>query len=175
MHPLLLVLALLLFVVALLLLRQSRSDRVASGLPGGRVVYVDDRDWQRPPASLKAPRYGLVGRPDYLLRRGRAIIPVEAKPSRVAATPYEGDVLQLAAYCLLVEEAYDVTPPYGLLRYRDHTFEIAYDDDLRERLLDLLEEMREVAWEDDVLRSHEQVSRCAACAMRAHCGDEALV
>lgn len=170
----LLVVALFLLVVAVAFLRSARRQRVASGLPAGRVVYVDDRDWRRPPEPLRTERYGLVGRPDYLMRRGRTIIPVEVKPTRVAEAPYEGDLLQLAAYCLLVEEAYGATPPYGLLRYRDRTFEVPYDDGVRAHLLDVLDDMRYDAEADEVYRSHDQPARCAACSMREHCGDEAL-
>jgi len=170
--PLLLV-ALLMLVVAAVLFRLGRRGRAASGLPRGTVVYVDSHDWERSP-PLRAPRYGLVGRPDYLLRDGRAIIPVEVKPSRQAPEPYEADLLQLAAYCLLVEETYRVTPPHGLIVYQQHTFEVPFDEAMREELLAVLEEMRQAGDDDDVLRSHDQPARCIACSMRGHCGEEAL-
>ncbi len=173
MGPLLLALAVLLLVAALVLLRLARENRAASGLPQGRVVYVDSRRWQRPPESLRAPRYNLVGRPDFLMRDGKTVIPVESKPGRGATQPYEGDLLQLAAYCLLVEETHGVTPPYGLLVYRERTFEIPFDRGLRDHLLDILDEMA-VAWEEgeEVHRDHEQRSRCEACSMREECGEE---
>jgi CRISPR-associated exonuclease Cas4 len=174
MAPGLLIAALLLLSLAVFLLRLARRLRAGSGLPAGKVVYVDRHGWKRPPALLEAPEYALVGRPDYIVRKGRAVIPVEVKPGRTAGEPYEGDLLQLAAYCLLVEESYGHTPPYGLLCYRDHAFEMPYDDGVRETLLDLLDEMRADAEEEDVPRSHEQSARCAGCSMRPHCGEDAL-
>ncbi len=173
MAPFLLALALLLLVAAFVLLRLSRENRAASGLPQGRVVYVDSRRWQRPPAPLRAPRYSLVGRPDFLMQEGKSIIPVESKPGRKAAQPYEGDLLQLAAYCLLVEETYGVTPPYGLLVYGERTFQIPFERGMRERLLDILDEMA-AAWEDgeEVHRDHDEPARCARCSMREECGEE---
>ncbi len=163
-----------LLLLAIVLWWLARRGRAASGLPAGRVVYVDSRRWRQPPQPLRAPRYGLVGRPDYLVRQGQAVIPVEAKPSRRAGRPYEGDVLQLAAYCLLVEETYRRRPPHGLLVYEGRTWEIPFDSALRQRLLDTLAEMRADRERDAVARSHNQPARCAACGMRGQCGEEAL-
>ncbi len=166
--------ALLLIVLSIALLWLGRRERAAGGLPRGRVVYVDSRAWHRPPQPLRAPRYGLVGRPDYLVRLGRAIVPVEAKPSREAEEPYTADILQLAAYCLLVEESYGRAPPYGLVVYRERTFEVPFDAGLRRALLDTLAAMRRAERRRDVPRDHDEPARCAACSMRGHCGKEAL-
>ncbi|MBN1483491.1 MAG: CRISPR-associated protein Cas4 [Chloroflexia bacterium] len=174
MNPVLLLSALLLSLLALLLLRRAGRERAESGLPQGRVVYVDDRDWRIPPAPLRSPQHGLVGRPDYLMRRHGDVIPVECKPSRRSCQPYEADILQLAAYCLLVEENYGA-PPYGLLCYRDYTFEIPYDQSLRQDLLFVLQEMRQAVAGDEVWRSHDEPARCVGCSMREHCGDESLL
>ena len=46
--------------------------------------------------------------------------------------------MQLAAYCLLVEETIGAAPPYGLLRYAERTFRLDYTQQaLSENLLDL--------------------------------------
>ena len=108
------------------------------------------------------------------MRQGRAVIPVESKPARRSETPYPADVLQLAAYCLLVEENYGSAPPHGLLVYSERTFEIPFDAGLRQALLDTLAGMRRAEEQDMVRRSHDQPARCAACGMRGHCGREAL-
>lgn len=170
----LLPLAALLILLTLFLLYLARRMRIRSGLPRGRVVYVDSRRWKTPPQPLRAPRYGLVGRPDYLLHQGRAVIPVEVKPGRTPPAPYEADIWQLGAYALLVEEEYGRMPPYGLLVYPERAFEIPFTPDLRQRLLKVLAEMREIGPESVVPRSHDQPARCAACAMREYCGEEAL-
>ncbi len=65
---------------------------------------------------LFARQIGLTGKPDYLLDIRGSTIPFEVKPGRRAAQPYESDPMQLAAYCLLVEETSGDAPPYGLLR-----------------------------------------------------------
>lgn len=145
-----------------------------SGLPRVRVAYVDERDWKRPDAVLRSYRYRLVGRPDYLLERRGRQIPVEVKPTRTAAQPYPGDVMQLAAYGLLIEETTGKAPPYGLLRYRDATFEVPFDRRLYEQLLDLLREMDRARRAADVPRSHADAARCRACGVRDACGGWAL-
>ena len=78
-------------------------------------------------------------------------------------------MLQLAAYCLLVEENFGVRPPYGILQYRDGAFAIDYTDDLEADLLDLLAEMRATRAEADPEPDHDDPRRCAACGLRAAC------
>jgi CRISPR-associated exonuclease Cas4 len=147
--------------------------RRRTGLPWARVVASDTggRSLDRP---LFARRYGLTGRPDYLLEQGRALIPVEVKPGRTADRPYESDLMQLAAYCLLVEETSGAPPPYGLLRYARHTFRMPYTPAVREELLALLDEMRAALDDDDCERSHDDPRRCAGCGFVELC-DDALV
>jgi CRISPR-associated exonuclease Cas4 len=160
-------LALLLLVVAVMLRRRA-------GLPWGRVAAADvgvGRPLERP---LVAARYGLVGKPDYLIERGGAMIPVEVKPGRQAPHPYPSDLMQLAAYCLLVEATTGHAPPYGYLRYANATFRLVYTPAVRRRLVALLAEMRELLDADDVARSHDDPRRCAGCGFRAVC-DDALV
>jgi CRISPR-associated exonuclease Cas4 len=164
-------LALALIALALALLAAGALLRRRTGLPWGRVVADDvgaGRELARP---LYARRYGLTGKPDYLIERRGVSIPVEVKPGRRSPRPYDSDLMQLAAYCLLVEESTGVAPPYGLLRYADATFRLPYTDAVRERLIDTLEEMRDLLEADDAARSHDEARRCAGCGFRDLCED----
>jgi len=156
--------------LAYLLWTRSRATRRQTGLPEGEVIYADTEGWEecRP---LYAPRWQLAGKPDYLVRVDGDTIPVEVKPGRRAGTPYEGDVLQLAAYCLLVEENEGRPPPHGLLRYHDRTFRIPYDDALREHLIAVMDEMRRGLRSGPLPRSHDDPTRCRYCGHRAICDD----
>jgi CRISPR-associated exonuclease Cas4 len=120
----------------------------------------------------------LSGRPDYVMQHRGALIPVEVKSGRAPASgPYPSHVLQLAAYCLLVEETRGQRPPHGLLVYADddgQAYEVAYSPALEDELLDILDEMRLALDEDDVPRDHDQAALCRACGYRDAC-DEALV
>jgi CRISPR-associated exonuclease Cas4 len=164
-------LALTLIALALLLLAGAIVLRRRSGLPWGRVSAEDmaaGRTLQRP---LVSRRLGLVGKPDYILERGRAQIPVEVKPGRRAATPYASDLMQLAAYCVLIEETSGAAPPYGLLRYAEQTFRMPYTASVRERVLAVLDEMYALLEADDAARSHDDARRCAGCGFQATCED----
>ena len=170
---------LLLLAIALGLSRLSWRGQQASGLPLSNleVVYSDSGAWEEVTEPLFSARYRLTGKPDYVMRGREGMIPVEVKPLRQAEQPYESDVMQLAAYCLLLEEAWDETPPYGLLRYKEKTFRLAWTDELRDRLLDLLEEMHELstfpAYQDGPLPDpqHDMTVRCHNCGFRYICWD----
>jgi CRISPR-associated exonuclease Cas4 len=163
--------ALLLACLAGVLLWLALRLRQQTGLPWARVKASDTAAGEPLDQPLFARRYGLTGRPDYLLQQGGATIPVEVKPGRQAPRPYDSDLMQLAAYCLLVEESTREPPPYGLLRYANATFRLHYTPEVRAELLAILEEMRDALDEDDCARSHDDPPRCAACGFVAQCSD----
>lgn len=156
-------------VVGVLLLLRSRVVRRRTGLPAGSVVYSDTGTWRRCERPLFSRRYGLSGRPDYLVEVKGATIPVEVKSGRRPAVLYRSHLLQLAAYCLLVEETRGQPPPYGLLRYSDDTVRVDYTPRLRAELLAALEEIRRARMSGDVPRSHEEPARCRHCGYRHLC------
>lgn len=164
-------LAFFLLVLALGLGWIGKRLRAGSGLPRGRVIYSDTGGWERLSAPLRAPALGLVGKPDYLVADGPDIIPVEVKSHAAPLTPYASHVLQLAAYCALVEATYGRRPAYGLLRYADRTFEIPYTQELEARLLTTLAAIREARTRDDVPRQHHEAQRCRGCLYRTQCPD----
>lgn len=169
----LLLLALVVGGLGLWLLLRSRSDRQATGLPSGRITYVDTGAWDRCDRSLFSDRYRLTGRPDYLVRSRDGIIPVEVKSGLAPRQPYPAHLLQLAAYCLLVEEQEGRSPPYAILKYQDHAFEVDYTTEFRNELLSTLDSIREDLEARDVERSHDEPGRCHGCGYRARC-DQAL-
>ena len=96
--------ALVLGVASVLLLRRSGMR--------GRVV-ASDSVVARPAAVLRSARYGIAGKPDYLVEERGRVAPVE--PSRHGVATRRGcDVVQLAAYCLLLEEVEPRFAGYGL-------------------------------------------------------------
>jgi CRISPR/Cas system-associated exonuclease Cas4 (RecB family) len=155
-------LALLLVGVVLLLL--ARWLRRRSRVPAGRLLASDAG--ARPGMVLSSERHGLHGRPDYLIRRGRQVIPVELKPSQ--DRPHDSAVMQLMVYCLLVEERFG-RPEYGLLVLRDGARPIAFTDARRAALLDILAAMRAAPAVPP--RGHEQPGRCRACAFAPVCSE----
>ncbi len=158
-----------LLALGLLLLRLARRGRAHSGLPQGRVIYSDTGGWNRLERPLFSREFLLTGKPDYLVADGADVIPVEVKSSSGPAHPYLSHILQLAAYCLLVEECYGRRPPYGIIRYRDCAFEVDYTPGLEDELLATLEEMRADLAAGDGPRNHDEPARCRACGYRERC------
>jgi CRISPR-associated exonuclease Cas4 len=159
-----------LLMVGILAIIVSRRARSAAGLPAGRVIYSDTSRWQRAQKPLFSRRHQLAGKPDYLVREGRAIIPVEVKSSRAPTSgPREGHILQLAAYCLLVEETDGVRPAYGLVQYADQTFRVDNTPELAHALRATLVAMRRDIARGKSHRSHNDPARCRRCGVRAAC------
>ena len=165
-------LGVVLLLLALAAWMWSRSQRwqQQSGLPAGNVIYTDSGTWYPNAETLYARDVYLVGRPDYLVQEADgSIVPVELKSGAAPDEPREGHVLQLAAYCLLVEANYGIRPAYGILQYKDRAFAIDYTEELEEDLLDLLAEMQQGLFEEEVDRDHNDWQRCAHCGVRGSC------
>lgn len=162
----------------------ARREAVRSGLPAGTLLYSDTgrpvgrlapaevgAEGVKQEKPLVSASLGLVGRPDYLVEAEDGVVPVEIKSAAGPAggRPYDSHVAQLAAYCLLVEDVLDARVPFGVIRYRDRELRVEFTEELRERALALLEEMRAARDAEEVHRSHDDPRRCAGCSMRDVC------
>ncbi len=166
-------LSLLLLILGGLALARSTRLRQEGGLPAGRLIYADSAEWRPAPQPLYSKTYQLIGKPDYLVETTAGVIPVEVKSSPAPKIPHLGHLLQLAAYCLLIEETSGRTPPHGLLKYADALFEVDFTWELRRELLDTMSQMRQARLVKSVARSHQQPGKCAACGFYDRC-EEAL-
>ncbi len=175
---LLLGLVFVLLALGLGLYWQSRRTQKATGLPQGTVVYSDTGQEQTVLKPLLSRRYGLVGKPDYLVEVAgagrRLIVPLEVKSGKRPAAAHAGHLLQLATYCLLVEDVYGQRPPHGYLRYADATLTIPYTDELRTAVLHSAAEIRQARTAANVVRSHNEAIRCRRCGYLQSCGAGAL-
>jgi CRISPR-associated exonuclease Cas4 len=140
-----------------------------TGLPRGRLIYVDTGAWDRCERPLFSNRYRLTGRPDYLVSRRGSVVPVEVKSGAAPSQPYAAHVLQLGAYCLLVEEQEGQAPSHGILKYHDRAFEIDYTPGLRAEVIDTLDDIRRDLHARDVSRNHNDRARCQNCGYRNRC------
>lgn len=164
--------AVVLASVGLWLLYRARAAQQDAGLPAGRVTYVDTGAWDRCERPLFSSAYLLTGRPDYLVRSHAGMVPVEVKSGAAPQQPYRGHILQLAAYCLLVEETEGEKPPFGILKYQDRAFEIDFTPALRAQLLDTLDALRAGLHSKEVCRDHNEPARCRSCGYRKKCGQK---
>ena len=154
-------------IAGLLLWWLARAQRRRSGMPGGRVRYSDTAG-DGPPV-LFSSRLGLSGRPDYLVERGRHLIPVEVKSGRAPEQPHLSHVLQVIAYCLLVEDAMGRRPPYGIIRYADESFQVKNESTWHREVASVLEEMRWQLKQGDPPAGAEDDRRCRRCGYREVC------
>jgi len=161
--------ALTLLFLALILFWQANRQRKSAGLPGGKVVYSDTKDWGPVEKPFYDPMLGLTGKPDYVVQEGDQMIPVEVKSSRRTGSPYDSHIYQLAAYCYLVERETGKRPHYGILHYPTRTFRIDYTEELESALLELIAEIRYQERRTVVNRSHESPQRCARCGYQETC------
>ena len=145
----------------------------------GPVVAVDT-DVTSPTvervATMSSRVHGLVGRPDELRRSpdGR-VVPVEVKSSRgppPGRPPYFSHVLQLYAYCQIVEDQQGVAPPYGLLIYGDGVpRKVAWDGRARQELAEWVARFRD-PYGGDALPS---APKCRSCSYLPVCDRAARV
>lgn len=156
-------------LTALLVLSWTVRFKRRMGLPVGKIVYVDSEKWGRTQKPLYDSKLGLTGKPDYLIQKNDGTIPVEVKSSWAPFSPYDSHVMQLAAYCLLVERNTGNRPPYGLLRYKNRTYKIQYSKRLEMEIIDLIGTIRSQKNSKAVNRSHNQAKRCARCGFRNRC------
>ena len=158
------------FVLALIVWVHAGRQMARSGIPEGRLVSQDsDRrhDVHRPFVSL---RHGLTGKPDYLVETTEGLVPVELKSrGSFRASPYASEIAQLTAYCVLVEDATGVTPPYGIIQYANWSSRMQYTRQARTKILQVVDEMRIAREARSIHRNHTQPGRCRACGFWSIC------
>jgi CRISPR-associated exonuclease Cas4 len=148
--------------------RLIEERRRALGLPDGKLVY-EDADGQG--ESLSSSEYPLVGKPDYVVQlpSGRPV-PIELKLSVEDATaPYSNHVIQIAAYCLILESYFEQAPTHGILRYADREFTIDYTLALRKKVIRLLTEMERCSEQQPPPLARQKVAKCRHCPFQPIC------
>ena len=160
--------AVVLFVYAARMFFSVREKKNSFGIPDGRILYSD---LNVPAAPLFSKRSCLIGKPDYIIRKEKHCIPVEVK-SGGGLHPLKSQVLQLAAYCQILEETSEVFVPEGILVYNNVPYTIPFDPKLRFELESVMKTMRASLRNGVVQRNHQDLARCRYCSMKRYCTDE---
>lgn len=154
--------ALVLGLLGLLLVLASWLGRKAQGLGSGKTIALDN-------VRLFSEVYGLVGRPDRMIRDGDDIIPEEWKSSKRVS---DGHRLQLGTYFILLEEKYEKRPPFGWVVLGDGSrVRVENTDELRSKVLAIAEQIRErrrTIGEEIPVR--QPAWKCWKCGQRGSCG-----
>ncbi|MGB3701031.1 MAG: CRISPR-associated protein Cas4 [Anaerolineales bacterium] len=162
-----------LILSGILLFWISTRQRRSTGLPAGRLIYSDHKQWGKVEAPLYDPTYNLTGKPDFIVESNRGLIPVEVKSGRGRQAPYDSHIYQLAAYCLLIDQTFGIRPEYGILHYSNQDFAVDYTPTLEQSVINLIREIRALGRRRAIDRSHESLNRCQKCGFNAIC-DQSL-
>ena len=134
----------------------------------GTIEYIDVDDSK----VFISDEHGISGRPDYVIKLGDHLIPVEVKKGRTPQGPLFSHIVQIAAYCLLIEESTKNRPPYGIVKYPKQEHEIEYNDDMKKVLLEKVEEIKRARTQGETHRNHNRPGKCRSCSRRAVCPEK---
>ncbi len=132
----------------------------------GQIAYNDIGENVKP---LFSKKYRIAGKPDYITKNNNSFIPVEFKSS-THFHPQKNHVMQLAAYCQLIEDNYNSFVPFGVLVYNSESeFKIRFNPKIRYDLENTIKKMRYDLRTEHISLNHNDPNRCRACSMRKHC------
>ena len=112
-----------------------------------------------------------MGKPDYILQLpdGRPV-PIALKLNIQDATaPSSNHMLQIAAYCLILEDYFELPPTHGILRYADHEFSVEYTPALRKKVIRFLTEMAHCDAQHPPPLARQRAAKCRTCAFQPTC------
>jgi CRISPR-associated exonuclease Cas4 len=144
-----------------------QKKKKSYGIPEGLILYSD---LNVPATPLFSRRFRLTGKPDYIVRKENQCIPVEVKSGK-GPHPHQSQVLQLAAYCQILEDTSGVFIPEGILVYNNVPYTIRFNPKLRFELESVMKTMRASLRSGVVKRNHHEPGRCRNCSMKQYCTD----
>lgn len=135
------------------------------GVKFASPIYSDEKGTK----LLVAAKLQLQGKPDYIFQTWffKKYIPLEIKSGTLKEDePHVGDVYQLAAYFLIIEELYGKRPPYGKLVYANKTFKIKNTFKIRKQLKQTLIQMRNMLEGKNSLVADPSFIKCKHCVCK---------
>ena len=128
-------------IISLILFVLLKSTNVPAQAYKSKSIYSDHKE--KPVEALFSPKYGLVGKPDFILHTKDGLLPLEIKHSRKPYQPYFSHIIQLISYCLLIEEVKGIKPQYGFIQYKGgRPFGIPYTENMKSFLIKTMGDMR---------------------------------
>lgn len=161
------------FIIIKLFSKKIKKTKPSLHPFGFRLIYTDQKPKKKRDdviysKLLYSKRYNIHGKPDFLFQnKSGKIIPIELKSGTIGSAdfPHKGDLLQLTAYFIIVEETYGIKPKEGRLIYKDFMFKIKNTRKLRKILFETLEEMRETLI-DGIADVEPNYAKCRHCVCR---------
>jgi CRISPR-associated exonuclease Cas4 len=143
--------------------------RRAAHMITGDIKYVDTRGGRS--ELLVSKKYRLRGRPDYILAVENSFVPVDIKTGRVPKGPLFSHILQVAAYCMIVEDTKGACH-HGIIKYGNTEHEVDLDDGLKTLVLAKADEIRKAMKDGGAHRNHNRPGKCVSCSRRAACPEK---
>ena len=162
----LIIISLVLITISKIIKRKNRKLKNKYNIPRGKITY---QDLNIPAKPFYSKRYRITGKPDYIIKNSKRFIPIEVKTTSYKEAQ-ENHILQLAAYCHLLEENYNKFVPYGILIYSDISkFKIPFNPKTRFELESVINNIRYIMKTGDISRNHNKISKCKNCSMNQYC------
>ena len=143
------------FIVVLIVLKlkflkkEIKKEKTSFKLKGWTMIYSDTRPDDKVESIeystlLKSEEFDIQGKPDFIFQNKNMLMPVEIKSGSIKSEPlpHMGDLMQLAAYFVILEEEYGKKIKYGRLMYKDYMFTVYNTRKLRKELMHVLKDMR---------------------------------
>ena len=132
------------------------------------ITYVAQKDNK----DFISTKYGLRGKPDYIVEKEGEHIPIETKTGRVPKGPLFSHMIQVIAYCMLLEDTMKKKPPYGILRYDKNIYRITYDENMKKLVLQMKDSIVQAMNTREAHRNHNRKGKCIYCSRRHICPEK---
>lgn len=121
---------------------------------------------------VESEELGLKGKIDVIELEGDRVVPIERKRAE-SGEYYRSDELQLAGYCLLLEDHLDEPVREGAiyLYETDQRMHVPITEDHREAVQEQIEAMRNMTV-DSIPPFTDNPAKCEACSAREYCMPE---
>lgn len=142
--------------------RQKRHQVTRFRLPSGI---------RHPRVMARSERLRLSGTVDLVIEGDAELVVVDFKAGREAA--WDNHRVQLAAYALMMEERFHKPCQRGYILYREHKHwvEVAINEPLRQRTVELLQQLWEATERGLFPNPTAVMARCRNCEFLNFCGD----
>lgn len=143
----------------------TEKPKKETGVARASLIYSDEKGAK----MLVAESLMLQGKPDMVFETWgmKKIIPLEIKSGKLKdEMPHLGDLYQLVAYFLIIEEAWGKRPPYGKLVYANKTFTVRNTRKLRKAVRHTIKDMREMLSGDYEPMAHPDFMKCKHCVCK---------
>lgn len=163
----LLLISIFFILISLVIKRNVKNLKKKHEIQNGVITYTDLNKTSK---TLYSKRYRISGKPDYIIKRDGAQIPVEVKTGKHYHLK-ESHKFQLAVYCHLLEENYNKLVPYGIIVYSDthKIYKIPFNPKIRFELENIIKKMRTLLRTNEIEKDHIDARKCIRCSMNNNC------